>query len=104
VPAALIVFGAVSLESGNTVPTIRVLKILGDASYSIYMTHWFAWLAVSIVVAKLGGSLSLAIYFATIFVAIILGVATYVCVEQPMGRFLSRILATPASAAGMHTP
>jgi exopolysaccharide production protein ExoZ len=90
VPSALIVLGAVSLESRNRCPNIGWLKILGDASYSIYLTHYLVWLAVSIAVAKLGGSLSPAIYLVTICAATLGGVVTHVVVEKPMGRLLAR--------------
>lgn len=92
VPAALIVFGAVSLEQGNHVVEIRWLKFLGDSSYSIYLTHYFAWLLVAIVIAKLGGNIySLQFYPVVICAGIIGGVATYLLVEKPMGRYFSRI-------------
>jgi exopolysaccharide production protein ExoZ len=104
VPAALIVLGAVSLEGRKSVPKIAVLKMLGDASYSIYLTHWFAWVAVSIGVAKLGGSLSLATYCVTICAAIIGGMATYVFVERPTSKFIARIADHPGKRIDKKLP
>jgi exopolysaccharide production protein ExoZ len=74
------------------VPKIRWLKLLGDASYSIYLTHYLAWLAVSIVLVKLEIGLNLPVYFLTVVIAIFAGVFTYVCVERPAGAFLSNLL------------
>lgn len=98
VPAALIVLGAVSLESRGVILNIRWLKVLGDASYSIYLTHWLAGLAISIIVAHLGGRLSPPIYLVSICAAIIGGVLAYVCVEIPMNRLLAKHLATKDGA------
>lgn len=89
IPAVLIVFGAVSLESKNTFPKIRLLKLLGDASYSIYLTHYLSWLVVSIILAKLSIGLNDATYLLTIFAAIIGGVLTYMYIEKPLSKFLS---------------
>lgn len=89
-PAIMIVFGVISLDSRNPVPKIRWLKLLGDASYAIYLVHFLAWLVVSIVVAKLGWQLNQVTYVVTVFTAIIAGVATHLLVEKPIAQFLSR--------------
>ena len=54
VPAAFIVLGAVSLESRGVILRLHWMKLLGDASYSIYLTHWLSSLAVSIIVGAPG--------------------------------------------------
>jgi len=95
-PATMIVFGAVSLESRGGIPKIRWLKMCGDASYAIYLTHYLAWLLMSIVVAKLGWQLNGVIYIVSVFAAVIAGVVTHVLVEKPMARFLSRRFTPPA--------
>ncbi len=83
IPAVLIVSGAVSLEKRKKFPKIGLLKLLGDASYSIYLTHFLSWLAISIILAKLNIGLNTTVYILTIFVCIIGGVITYVCIEKP---------------------
>jgi exopolysaccharide production protein ExoZ len=40
IPAFLTVAGAVSIEAGGGVPEVRALRVLGDASYSLYLCHW----------------------------------------------------------------
>lgn len=42
IPAVMIVSGAVGLESRGSIPRWRFAALLGDASYSIYLTHIFA--------------------------------------------------------------
>jgi exopolysaccharide production protein ExoZ len=39
-PAAMIVGGGLSAEADGGVPRSRVLGVLGDASYSLYLCHW----------------------------------------------------------------
>ncbi len=40
IPAFLIVAGAVSVEAAGGVFQSRTLRVLGDASYSLYLCHW----------------------------------------------------------------
>ena len=40
IPAVMIVAGAVSVEADGGVFASRPLRILGDASYSLYLCHW----------------------------------------------------------------
>jgi exopolysaccharide production protein ExoZ len=82
-PAVLIVWGALSLEGAGRVPVIAPLKLLGDASYSIYLAHG---LAVSFVFKLIGGrdwpvavQLLLVVPF-----AVLAGLACYVLVERPL--------------------
>lgn len=96
-PATLIVLGMVSLEYAKALPRWNWLKFLGDASYSIYLVHYLAWLAVSIVVARLGVALNSAVYLATLASALLAGSLTYAFVEKPVIRFLHRVLLRPAA-------
>ncbi len=41
IPAFLIVAGAVSVEAAGGVQEARPLHVLGDASYSLYLCHWW---------------------------------------------------------------
>jgi exopolysaccharide production protein ExoZ len=51
-PALLIVWGALSLEGASRMPLIAPLKLLGDASYSLYLAHG---LALSLAFKLVGG-------------------------------------------------
>jgi exopolysaccharide production protein ExoZ len=84
VPAMLLVAGAVALESRWTFP--QPLLQLGDASYSIYLTHFF----IPGLCAKLFVAVGLAHANANLFVGVclmlilIVGVVFYRYVETPM--------------------
>jgi exopolysaccharide production protein ExoZ len=82
-PALLIVWGALSLEGAGRVGGFPALKLLGDASYSIYLAHG---LAVSLVFKLLEGrgyaaaaEIALAVPF-----AVAAGLACYALVERPL--------------------
>ena len=91
IPASFIVAGLLSVERRSALPQARFLRLLGDASYSIYLTHYLAWLAVSLVVAKAGLPFSTPVYLVTVLAAVVLGIATYFCVEQPLSRGCTRL-------------
>jgi exopolysaccharide production protein ExoZ len=84
VPAMLLVAGAVLLEAKWTFP--RPLLQLGDASYSIYLTHFF----IPGLCAKVFVTAGLAHVNANLFVGVclmlilVVGVVFYRYVETPM--------------------
>lgn len=89
--AALIMVGAVAAERSFKIPEIRGLRLLGDASYSIYLTH-----ALSLFVFRrlflrlpLEGVLQFAL-FATLAAtaSLLVGFLVYFWVERPMTRWL----------------
>jgi exopolysaccharide production protein ExoZ len=84
-PALAIVTGAVMLERAGKVAWLRAPHFLGDASYSLYLTHGFAVSAAF----KLAGKLRLPTD-ATVALAVVaglaVGVAAYKLVEQPLLR------------------
>jgi exopolysaccharide production protein ExoZ len=84
--AMLIVLGAVALE--QAVP--KFFRLLGDASYSIYLTHIFTLPVVLRILAPAIDNAYAAIV-AGIACAGLLGVLAYVVVEKPMLRHLHRI-------------
>lgn len=53
-PATLIVLGAVALEQARKIPAIRPLMFLGDASYSLYLSHIFILGAARVIWLRLG--------------------------------------------------
>jgi peptidoglycan/LPS O-acetylase OafA/YrhL len=86
-PALAIVAGAVSLESraANLLP--RWLLGLGDASYSIYLTHGFALPVLGLVVVFLHGTglpAEALTILACVAVSSIVGWVAYKVVERPM--------------------
>ena len=93
IPAFLIVAGAVFSESRYRLNPSRTLVLLGDASYSIYLSH----VIVLPVVAKLwlasgldGGGLSGMVFVIVAMTAsAFAGVVLYKLVERPLLQWLS---------------
>jgi exopolysaccharide production protein ExoZ len=88
VPGILLVVGLVSLEQTTGIPQIKSLGLLGDASYSIYLSHTiiisaidrFAdWLGV---LERMRGTAVFII--ATIAISALCGIVVYFALERPM--------------------
>ncbi len=82
-PALLIVWGALSLEGAGRLPLFAPLKLLGDASYSLYLIHG---LALSLAFKLIGGwglPAPLAVALATPF-GVLAGLACYRLLERPL--------------------
>lgn len=88
-PSAAIVLGAVALEQSRKVARIAALAFLGDASYSIYLSHVFSLGVARATWSKLGLERDTLVYAAGFAVyamaAVIIGsVLVYRLVEKPM--------------------
>jgi exopolysaccharide production protein ExoZ len=87
VPAALVVYGALGLEPRFTAPWSVPLVLIGDESYSIYLTHLmvilapFEWNAPAKVAA-----------------AVLVGLIAYRLVEQTLGKAPAPRVITPVPA------
>jgi exopolysaccharide production protein ExoZ len=95
IPATILLAAAVSLEQSGHIPGVRILKYLGDASYSFYLTHLSAIVLLRTLwtVAKLptNGLPSALVFVALSFMmAVLAGSATYSLIEMPMLRYLRR--------------
>jgi peptidoglycan/LPS O-acetylase OafA/YrhL len=88
VPAAMIVAGCLTIEARAAVPAWRLPKLLGDASYSIYLSHGLTLTAVALVWKKLHLTHlpAHALFFAILasVTATIAGVVCYLIVEKPI--------------------
>ncbi|MDP2258847.1 MAG: acyltransferase [Caulobacter sp.] len=89
-PAVLVVAGAVSVESDGGWPAWRWLGLLGDASYSIYLTHTLTIGALAMTIGAWNPPLFVPLAMA---VAILGGLASYLLIERPMLVRLRRRLA-----------
>jgi peptidoglycan/LPS O-acetylase OafA/YrhL len=99
VPAFAIVAGAISLEDRIAMALPRWLLILGDASYSIYLTHGFVLpvLGLAVVSLRRTGMLAEALAIvAGVLAAAIVGVAVYAVIERPIISALKKRSALPA--------
>jgi peptidoglycan/LPS O-acetylase OafA/YrhL len=87
-PAALIVAGAALSDRGAPATARwRVPRLLGDASYSIYLTHLLVLNAVrSFHIPHLG--------IPTVLASLSVGISVHFYVERPIGRLLSSRFST----------
>ncbi len=93
-PAMLIVFGCIRMESLRFFHH-RVPILLGDASYSIYLTHITVIQAVHFYSARLFGWAIDNSIAATIFIVfpatLLVGVTVHVAIERPLLHWLRRL-------------
>lgn len=96
IPAALIVFSAVHLEQKNVFVHIKFLRLLGDASYSIYLSHLFTLYALRFAWDKAGLAHHTAVSayaFASTAMACValISVGVYYKIEQPLLRVARKL-------------
>lgn len=104
VPSALLVYGAINLERHCQGRFWSALGKLGDASYSLYLTHVYAVLVVASAsrVLKIPFDMTLV----GVLAAIVAGWVAYIAVERPLqillkGRLKARIGVPSSSVAGV---
>ena len=96
-PAAGIVLGALMLEKGERAAGSAWVQRLGDASYAIYLTHFFVTQAAIKACEMLGlegGALVWAM-LATLAAVVAVGLAVHLLVEKPLARLLRGRRASP---------
>lgn len=97
-PSTLILIGCLALEDAKKMPSVPLFKLLGDASYSIYLSHAFV-LQIGLLVwwkVPVTGWAQFAIFTPTAVVGCtFIGVLVYRYVEQPM---LWRVQLKPQAA------
>ncbi len=105
VPSAMIVLGAVMLELDGRVFPSRLVRFLGDASYSIYLTHGMVLSAFTRLWTKLLPpvlSESFVLFcVAGFIVAAVAGSMIYLIVEKPLGRLAKGLLQPRRRAASV---
>lgn len=93
---ALLICGGVVLaadRSGEPGRARRGLILLGDASYSIYLSHPFALNGVAVIWGHLGAPANPWLYVWTaLCISIMAGVAVHLLVEKPLTAYLNRRL------------
>jgi exopolysaccharide production protein ExoZ len=89
VPATIIVFGMVGLETGGKVGFHRLLGLLGDSSYSIYLTHIFSlgvarllWSRLHMLQVDMTHAAMFAVF--GMVLTLVNGVIVYRLLEKPM--------------------
>lgn len=97
--SAAILAGIARIEAAGRLRVPRLLVFMGDASYSTYLFHSVAMIALAIVMKKLGLDLGPAFVFVLMVVAgTIGGVMLHILVEKPLLRTIRR-RASPGSSA-----
>ncbi|WP_322047795.1 acyltransferase [Paraburkholderia sp. J67] len=101
-PYALLFSGLVSLE--NTVKFVstsligRAMRIIGDASYSIYLSHPFVLSTVGIILKRFHMQSATAFSIATMTItSVAAGYVCYIVVETNLNRLARKITAHPAT-------
>ena len=85
-PALALVTGAVGLERRGLAPRLAPLRLLGDASYSIYLAHGLA-ISAAFRLSQMAGLTSPAVQFALSLAAGVAGgLAVYQLAEKPLMR------------------
>ncbi|NBB49589.1 acyltransferase family protein [Rhizobium sp. CRIBSB] len=90
IPAAVIIFFATAIHIPD-LHALRWLRILGDASYSIYLTHIFTLAGSRMVYPWVIGTLQSETLFVVLMMVIstAVGLASYYLFEVPVGRYLA---------------
>lgn len=92
-PSTLFLYAMVSLEGRFLrTPGYKAALLVGDASYSIYLSHGFVLTAVGIVCSKLGytgRTATFGILLVCLGASVALGVGLHRFVEAPLTRFLN---------------
>lgn len=90
IPAAFIIFFATAIRIPD-LKAWRWLRILGDASYSIYLTHIFTLAGSRMVYPWVIGTLHSDTLFVVVMMVMstLVGLASYYLFEVPVGRYLS---------------
>ena len=92
-PSSFIVAGCIFLENNNKLTriwNIQMIQLIGDASYSIYLTHMSIFILMDLLYTKVGYFLppDLGIYI-QLAIAIIVGIGFHKKVEKPLLRFIN---------------
>lgn len=92
-PAAVVIYCMCSLEGKARTLRLPLFRLLGDASYSIYLTHVFSLAALRIVFlwgSDDSGPLASWFLLAAVSVSAIVGIVTYRLFEKPAIQLLER--------------
>jgi exopolysaccharide production protein ExoZ len=84
-PAFLLVAATVTIENNRSIRLVPPLALLGDASYSIYLTHTLTVSAIGKFKAYFNPS---AFFIASLTLSALIGVAAWRLVERPFAEFL----------------
>jgi exopolysaccharide production protein ExoZ len=87
-PAFLLVSGAITVDRHGSLAHSSMLQVLGNASYSIYLTHALVITAVSVAAVKAAVLPGVLLYAVTLSTALCGGVICFAWIEKPLTRFV----------------
>lgn len=93
VPAFFLTWAALSLESYT--PKIPTLELLGDASYSLYLTHGFVSPVFVYLLVSTGIASALSWWFYLplyLIVCQLIGLAAHLYIEKPLNRYIRNLV------------
>lgn len=102
IPFALIIFGATRLERfihNKEGKVFRFLVYLGDASYSIYLVHFIVIIVCKRTINDFGMEYGYAEFWLTSAIALVVSLAMYELIEEPMIRWFNRAKSQPLTIA-----
>lgn len=100
--AGLVVLGAIWLEPWVKRARIAApLSFLGDASYSIYLSHTFVVPATVLTLRQLGIQIPLIVVVTVCLVVLVSGCISYLWLELPMTAFLKRAFFRPPALSSL---
>lgn len=92
VPSALIIYWLICYEKSHSIFYSKILKKIGDSSYSIYLTHIFALAFLRVIFQLNGVKLydidPILFVFISLFLSTICGLLFYRIIEKPIIDFL----------------
>ncbi len=106
VPAAMIALAGLLIERSGRLPHLAIAKRIGDASYSLYLSHVMVlsalgqgWRRVPVVSTTLPGHLLF--MMVAVVASVTVGLLVYVYVERPLGKLAARAFRpSPVAVAG----
>lgn len=104
-PALLLVAGAVTVERQGPIPRLWPLRVIGDASYSLYLVHGLAISATFRLLAVVGVTAPALLFSASIVAGVVAGLIAYHLAEKPMMKlFRTGLGAHRPSGVAAQTP
>lgn len=101
--SAIILAGLVTLERQGRLHVPALLQLMGNASYSIYLTHFTALSMLAKIFVAAGAREAVPVwlsYIAMAALAVAAGIAVHLLIERPLLRRLGRSLGARPAAAG----
>lgn len=99
-PSAAIVAGSIVLERWARGPVIAFFAKMGDASYSIYLAHFTTTMFVAFVAVRVARQPAIVVMALGILTALAGGLMSHLFLEQPIGRWLRRVVPRTLAIGG----